>query len=86
MDSQNCYSFLPKAPSFPSSDFSKRHDTTLPPIGGGHKSTGGYRAILADTLPTMERALALYAQTWFVTIPPYAANPTPGTICLRLDL
>lgn len=46
----------------------------------------GYREMLGDTLPAMERALAMYQALGFERTAPYAADPTPGAIYLRLKL
>jgi GNAT superfamily N-acetyltransferase len=46
----------------------------------------GYREILGDTMPVMDRALELYDRYGFERIEPYSANPTPGAIYLRLKL
>lgn len=46
----------------------------------------GYREIVGDTMPVMERALEMYRRMGFETTGPYAADPTPGAIFLRLKL
>jgi putative acetyltransferase len=46
----------------------------------------GYRQIVGDTMPVMDRALALYDRYGFQRIEPYAAEPAPGAIYLRLWL
>jgi len=46
----------------------------------------GYREMLADTMPVMERALAMYARIGFERVAPYTVDPTPGAIYLRLKL
>jgi len=46
----------------------------------------GYGAIYADTLPGMTEALSLYARMGFETVQPYASEPTPGAIFLKLSL
>ena len=46
----------------------------------------GYREMLGDTMPVMERALAMYEAFGFERTAPHAAEPTPGAIYLRLKL
>lgn len=46
----------------------------------------GYRSMMADTLPSMTRAQALYEGLGFVRVPPYSGAPTPNAIYLSLDL
>jgi len=46
----------------------------------------GYREIVGDTMPVMERALEMYHRTGFERTEPYAASPTPGAVFLRLRL
>jgi ribosomal protein S18 acetylase RimI-like enzyme len=46
----------------------------------------GYDAICADTMPTMTPALTLYRRAGFVEVGPYAADPTPGAVYLKLYL
>lgn len=46
----------------------------------------GYREMLGDTMPAMERALEMYRRMGFEVTGPYAADPTPGAIFLRLRL
>ena len=46
----------------------------------------GYRELLGDTMPVMERALDMYRRMGFEITGPYAANPTPGAVFLRLTL
>jgi len=46
----------------------------------------GYETLYADTLPIMTDALALYERMGFETIEPYASDPTPGAIFLKLNL
>ncbi len=46
----------------------------------------GYRRLYGDTLRTMDAALALYREMGFVEVGPYADNPTPDAIYVRLNL
>lgn len=46
----------------------------------------GYSRIRLDTLPSMERAIAMYRRIGFAEIPPYNSNPVPGAIFLELPL
>jgi carbonic anhydrase len=46
----------------------------------------GYRRMLLDTLPGMDRARAMYEKMGFVRIPPYRANPVPGARFLAISL
>jgi GNAT superfamily N-acetyltransferase len=46
----------------------------------------GYRELVADTMPVMEQALAMYLRHGFERTTPYAADPTPGAIYIRLRL
>jgi putative acetyltransferase len=48
--------------------------------------TAGYREMLADTMPVMRRALAMYGRLGFQQIGPYTPDATPGAIYLRLAL
>ena len=45
----------------------------------------GYRFLRLDTLPRMERAIAMYRALGFYEIPRYADNP-PSAICFELRL
>jgi GNAT superfamily N-acetyltransferase len=46
----------------------------------------GYREMLGDTMPVMARALEMYHRAGFERTGPYAADPTPGAIYIRLAL
>ena len=46
----------------------------------------GYRELVGDTMPVMVQALTLYDRMGFERTGPYAADPTPGAIFLRLRL
>jgi putative acetyltransferase len=46
----------------------------------------GYREIVGDTMPVMERALEMYARAGFERTGPYSATPTEGAIYLRFRL
>ena len=46
----------------------------------------GYREMMGDTMPVMQRALAMYDRLGFERTDPYGAHPTPGAIYLRLRL
>jgi putative acetyltransferase len=47
--------------------------------------TIGYREILCDTIPqTMSEALAMYERFGFTRTGPYAEDPTPAAVYLRL--
>jgi putative acetyltransferase len=48
--------------------------------------SSGYAELLADTMPVMTRALEMYERLGFERTGPYAAEPTPGAIFLRLRL
>ena len=46
----------------------------------------GYTEMLGDTMPVMERALAMYERMGFERVGPYLEHATPGAICIRLKL
>jgi GNAT superfamily N-acetyltransferase len=46
----------------------------------------GYREVLGDTMPVMQGALRMYDRMGFERTGPYAVDPTPGAIFLRLRL
>jgi putative acetyltransferase len=46
----------------------------------------GYREMVGDTMPVMEKALEMYDRAGFERTAPYAENPTPGAIFLGLKL
>lgn len=52
----------------------------------GEARAAGYREIVGDTMPVMERALTIYDRLGFERTGPYAADATPGAIYLRLPL
>jgi GNAT superfamily N-acetyltransferase len=45
-----------------------------------------YREMVGDTMPVMTQALEMYRRMGFEQTGPYAENPTPGAIFLRLKL
>jgi GNAT superfamily N-acetyltransferase len=46
----------------------------------------GYREMVGDTMPVMEKALEMYGRAGFERTEPYSGHPTPGAIFLRLKL
>lgn len=45
-----------------------------------------YREMVGDTMPVMAHALDMYRRMGFEQTGPYAENPTPGAIFIRLKL
>ena len=52
----------------------------------GEARAAGYREMLGDTMPVMQRALTMYDQLGFEQTGPYTPDATPGAIYLRLTL
>jgi GNAT superfamily N-acetyltransferase len=52
----------------------------------GEARTAGYSEMRGDTMPVMQRALAMYARLGFEQTGPYSPDATPGAIYLRLAL
>ena len=46
----------------------------------------GYREMVGDTMPVMEKALEMYDRAGFERTEPYSDHATPGAIFLRLKL
>ncbi len=46
----------------------------------------GYQKMRLDTLPSMKRAVTIYKNLGFETIPPYRFNPIKGALFLELRL
>lgn len=46
----------------------------------------GYREMVGDTMPVMDRALSMYDRYGFERTSPYTNDPTPGAVYLRLSL
>jgi GNAT superfamily N-acetyltransferase len=49
-------------------------------------TTIGYTTMFADTMPVMQRALAMYDSLGFQRIDAYAGDATPGAVYLELAL
>ena len=52
----------------------------------GTPSAAGYRAVVLDTLRTMEPALTLYRSLGYREIAPYYNNPPPQAVYLRKEI
>ena len=52
----------------------------------GEAREAGYERMLLDTLPSMERAVALYLSLGFRDVEPYYNSPIDGTRFLELRL
>jgi putative acetyltransferase len=52
----------------------------------GEARAAGYRELLGDSIPVMQRALAMYERLGFEQTGPYSRDATPGAIYLRLVL
>jgi putative acetyltransferase len=48
--------------------------------------SAGYRELVGDTMPVMERALVMYSRMGFERTGPYGEKPTEGAIYIRLVL
>ena len=46
----------------------------------------GYRELVGDTMPVMQRALAMYDRVGFERTAPYGEKPTEGAVYIRLVL
>lgn len=46
----------------------------------------GYVELVADTMPQMTNALAMYDRAGFERTGPYSPDPTPGAVYLRMKL
>jgi ribosomal protein S18 acetylase RimI-like enzyme len=46
----------------------------------------GYTEMVGDTMPVMERAIAMYDRAGFERTGPYAKDPTAGAVYIRLKL
>jgi putative acetyltransferase len=52
----------------------------------GEARSAGYRELVGDTMPAMEKALALYERMGFERTAPYAGQESSGAIPIRLKL
>lgn len=52
----------------------------------GEARAAGYAELVADTMPVMREALALYEQMGFERTGPYAGQEQTGAVCIRKDL
>lgn len=48
--------------------------------------SAGYAELVADTMPVMQEALALYERMGFERTAPYAGQEKTGAVCIRLAL
>ena len=49
-------------------------------------AANGYRRVLLDTLPSMQRAQRMYERLGFRDIDAYRPNPVQGARCMSLDI
>lgn len=52
----------------------------------GEARRAGYKELVGDTMPVMEKALAIYDRMGFERTAPYGEHPTPGAVYLKLKL
>jgi GNAT superfamily N-acetyltransferase len=48
--------------------------------------SAGYKELVGDTMPAMDRAIAMYERIGFERTGPYSEQATPGAIYIRLKL
>ena len=48
--------------------------------------SSGHKRMRLDTLPVMEKAIAMYRSMGFTEIPPYYHNPVEGALFMELKL